>query len=189
MLLVRTAFLKVMSKIVKTLRQVFRSWIARSILVPCAAFAALFFPVLAPAQNLFAISGGSVGNVPILEITPSGNVTTFASGFNQPTGLAFNGNGDLFVANENGTISQVTPTGNVSTFATGFSGFLGGPSGLAFDGSGNLYVANTNNNVIYKVTPAGNVTAFASGFNVPFGLAFNSSGDLFVANSGKRHYR
>ena len=66
-------------------------------------------------------------------------VSTFASGFNGPVGLAFDAAGNLYVANYgNSTVSEVTPAGLVSTFASGFEQ----PYGLAFDAAGNLYVAN-----------------------------------------------
>ena len=67
------------------------------------------------------------------KITPGGVVSTFATGLNGPTGLAFDSSGNLYVANyDNGsgtTISKITPGGTVSTFATG----LNGSEGLAFD--------------------------------------------------------
>ena len=115
------------------------------------------------------------------EVTPAGVVSTFASGFDDPVGLAFDAAGNLYVANAgNGTVSKVTPAGVVSTFASGFND----PVGLAFDAAGNLYVANAGNNTVSEVTPAGVVSTFASGFDGPVGLAFDSAGNLYVANAG-----
>jgi hypothetical protein len=65
----------------------------------------------------------------ISEVSSLGVVSTFASGFTSPDGLAFNGAGDLFVSNSNGTIDKITPSGVVSTFVTG----LQAPAGLAFE--------------------------------------------------------
>ena len=115
------------------------------------------------------------------EVTPAGVVSTFASGFDYPDGLAFDASGDLFVANVGGnTVSEVTPAGVVSTFASRLSV----PIGLAFDPAGNLYVANANGGgTLSEVTPAGVVTAFASsGFDIPAGLAFDA-GNLYVVNN------
>ena len=53
-------------------------------------------------------------------MTPGGTVSTVASGFNGPGGLAFDSAGNLYVANEgNGTVSEVTHSGGVSTLASG----------------------------------------------------------------------
>ena len=107
-------------------------------------------------------------------------VSTFASGFNNPAGLAFDAAGNLYVANAaGGTISKVTPTGAVSTFVA--SG-LSSPRGLAFDASGDLYVLNGGSNTVSKVTPGGEVSTFASGFNRPTCLAIDAAGNLYVAN-------
>ncbi len=66
----------------------------------------------------------------VSEVTPAGVVSTFASGFDDPDGLAFDAAGNLYVANYgNNTVSEVTPAGVVSTFASGFNE----PDGLAFD--------------------------------------------------------
>ena len=108
-------------------------------------------------------------------------VSTFASGFSDPAGLAFDRRQPLRRQHGNNTVSEVTPAGVVvSTFASGFNG----PGGLAFDAAGNLYVANLGNNTVSEVTPAGVVSTFASGFDDPDGLAFDSAGNLYVANNG-----
>ena len=112
-------------------------------------------------------------------VTPT--VSTFASGFKDSVGLAFDSAHNLYVSdNGNNTVFKVTPMGMISTFATGFDG----PFALAFDAAGNLYVANSGNNTVSEVTPAGVMSTFASGFNDPTGLAFDSAGNLYVASSG-----
>ena len=58
--------------------------------------------LLTARATLFSADDGS-----IYEYTPDGVRSTFASGLNQPRGLAFNSAGDLFVA-ENGS-------GNIGT--------------------------------------------------------------------------
>ena len=114
-------------------------------------------------------------------------VSTFAQGLSSPFGLAFDGNGNLYVANEsNGTVSKVTPGGAVSTFVTlGVTPPTKRLTALAFDTNGNLYVASYINSTISKVTPGGIVSTFvSSGLNHPNGLAFDTSGNLYVANAG-----
>jgi predicted outer membrane repeat protein len=132
--------------------------------------------------NLYAAEAQGFGSS-VAEITPAGVVSTFATGFNYPSGLAFDASGNLYVADINGGggVSEVTPGGVVSSYVSG----LGSTKGLAFDASGNLYVANggINGGVIDKVTSQGTYSVFASGFTNAEGLAFYN-GNLFVADLG-----
>jgi sugar lactone lactonase YvrE len=143
--------------------------------------AALMAATGARAQNLFVsnMSGGAID-----KIAPSGVQTVFATGLNQPTGLAFDSTGDLFEAdggsgniyefiNSGGTLSA-----NPVVFASGFKD----PQGLAFNSAGDLFVSQLNfNDGIIEITPGGTQSVFASNLS-PLGLAFNSSGDLFASN-------
>ena len=166
------------------------------------------------------------GNGTIRKITSAGVVTTFAgtagvigsadgtgpaASFNQPTALAVDNAGNVYVADlGNNTIRKITPTAVVSTLAgtAGVSGSSDGtgpaasfnlPEGLAIDGNNNVYVSDTANDTIRKITPAGAVstlagTAGASGtvdgtgpaarFNFPTGVAIDSGGVLYVADQG-----
>jgi sugar lactone lactonase YvrE len=136
--------------------------------------------------------------------------------FNGPSGVAVDGFGNVFVADQyNETIRKVTAQGVVTTVA-GLAGVVGSvdgngpgarfnsPAGLALDAAGNLYVADTGNDSIRKVTQAGVVTTFAglagipgsldavgtnARFSSPVGLALDSSGVLYVADSGNNTIR
>src|SRR5690349_9680074 len=96
----------------------------------------------APAQNLF-VSVNDAGGGKILEFSPDGVQSTFASGLMGAGALAFDSAGNLFVADvsvdsngmTSGTIYKFTPAGVRSTFALG----LTSPTGLAFDEAGNLF--------------------------------------------------
>jgi len=125
----------------------------------------------------------------IWEFTPvigsgafSGSVFA-SSGLDGAEGLAFDGAGNLYVANApNNTIEKFTPGGVPSVFA---STGLANPQGLAFDSAGNLYVANDGNNTIEKFTSGGVGSVFASsGLANPGSLAFDSAGNLYVTNNG-----
>jgi hypothetical protein len=51
----------------------------------------------------------------------SPTISPFASGINEPGGMAFDSEGNLYVADgEDHTVDKVTPAGVVSTFASGF---------------------------------------------------------------------
>ena len=72
----------------------------------------------------------SAGTDTVYRLTPSGQVSPFASGFPAPNDLAFNAAGDLFVADPGGTVSRVTPSGQVSPFVSGFNAAVGLAFGL-----------------------------------------------------------
>ena len=74
---------------------------------------------------LFGDPGVINGSGKIYKLTPNGVRTTFASGLDDPTALAFDSAGNLFVANVSfnlsGTIYKFTPGGARSTFASGLT--------------------------------------------------------------------
>ncbi len=102
---------------------------------------------------------------------------------NQPTGLAFDAQGDLYIADSaNNVIRRVDAKTDIITtvagdFAAdqgndglgGFSGDggpatsaqLNDPQGVAVDGAGDLFVADTFNSAIREVTPAGVISTVA----------------------------
>jgi hypothetical protein len=136
----------------------------------------------APAENLFVAGLDASGNSAILEFTPNGVESTFASGLSGP--LAFDNAGNLFVT-ELPAIYKFTPVGARTTFASG----LNGVGGLVFDRAGNLFVADSTgglggsiNGTIYKFSPDGMQSTFAIGLSFPGPLAFDHAGNLFVVN-------
>ena len=178
-----------------------------------------------PAGNLYVADSG---NGMIRKISPAGAVTTFAGAggggsadgpaatamFSLPLALAFDGGGNLYVADTwNYLIRKITPGGTVSTLAsTGGGGYVDAtgdaarfmdPQGAAVDASGNVYVADSGNHRIRKITPSGVVSTFAGSgvagsangvaaaaqFNVPAGIAFDGSGSAYVADQSNHAIR
>src|SRR5205823_553105 len=146
----------------------------------------------APAQNLFVSSDAAGGN--IYELTPNGLRSTFASGLDLPTGLAFDSAGNLFVANVskfiNGAIYKFTPAGGRTTFASG----LTNPEAVAFDNAGNLFVSafystSYPGGAIYKITSGGVRSTFAIGVSPFAPMACDSAGNLFVSDFGGNIYK
>jgi len=173
-------------------------------------------------QNLAVDGAGNVivadgqGNV-IRKVTPAGVVTTVAGSgasgsadgtgvaaqFNDPTGVAMDAAGNIFVADSgNDLIREIAPSGAVTTLAgsplksgnvdgSGPAARFNAPAGVGVDSSGNVYVADSLNDTIRKVSPAGFVTTVAGAAGTPNsvdGLSSNARfdipGDVTVDNSG-----
>ena len=103
------------------------------------------------AGNLFVPTfTGNPGSDSILEFTPGGVESTFATGLSGPRGLAFDSAGNLFVT-ENvpgpaGDILEFTPGGIETVFASGLSnpqfltfGPARGPAGPSLPDSGSTF--------------------------------------------------
>jgi sugar lactone lactonase YvrE len=143
----------------------------------------------------------------------TGTADSLAS-FNQPTGLALDAAGNIYVADYgNNLIRKISTTGMVTTLAgNGTQGALdnkgvlasfNGPTGVAVDASGDVYVADNNNNRIRKITSAGIVTTLAGSDSVgalngldtaasffgPSGVAVDASGNVIVADAGNNLIR
>jgi len=137
-------------------------------------------------------------------VNGANNIATF----NNPNGMVFDAQGNLYIADEkNHVIRKLNTAGIVSTFAgsgsagyqegTGINATFNEPTALAIDGLGNLYVSDKNNNRIRKITTSGVVSTFAgtgtagerngpanaASFRKPMGLAFDKLGYMYVADN------
>ncbi len=146
----------------------------------------------------------------------SADGTGSAARFYDPSGVAVDSAGNVYVADTgNSTIRKVTLAGVETTLAglagsrgsadeTGSAARFSNPNGVAVGSAGNVYVADTFNRTIRKVTPAGLVTTLAglagsSGsadgtgsaarFNDPYGVAVDSAGNVYVADYGNNPIR
>jgi len=121
------------------------------------------------------------GNNQVVEVSPSGVVTSVVSGLNFAAGVAVDGAGDVFVvdANNNRVLEVPAGGGTVTTLGTG----LNGPQGVAVDGAGDVFIADTfNNRVIEIQAGSGTQTTVGSGLNNPWGVAVDGAGDVFIAD-------
>jgi sugar lactone lactonase YvrE len=160
----------------------------------CRSNAVKFLPLVALLAGLIGICGRSknaqaaLGNLfsagtagTILEFSPTGTQSVFASGLGSLSGLAFDRSGNLFVSDtQNKTILKFNSVGGKTSFAAGLSG----PKGLAFDAAGNLFAADGTS--ILKFTPTGTKSTFASGLSQPLGLTFDISGNLYASDPSTR---
>jgi len=137
---------------------------------------------------------------------------------NFPTGMAFDGSGNLYIADVgNHRIRRVATNGTITTFAgTGTAGNgadnvlavmspANGPAGVAVAPNGIVYYTDTNNHRIRSVdtagvvrTIAGSATATTLGdggpalqamMRFPFGLHRDSSGNLVYADANLNRIR
>jgi sugar lactone lactonase YvrE len=185
-----------------------------------ATSAALNFPsgvALDGAGNLYI---GDSSNNRVRKVDSSGVITTIAGngsgGFSGdggpataaqlffPVGLAFDGAGNLYLADlSNNQVRKVDTLGMISS-VPGTAAFHN-PFGVAVDSVGNLYVAYTNSNVVNKIDTSGVTTIVAGngtqGFagdngsatraelDLPAGVALDSAGNLYIADQSNSRIR
>jgi len=192
-----------------------------------AVWAQLYHPqdvTLDDAGNLYI---ADLGNHRIRKVDTSGIITTVAgdgmygyvidevpaiqSHLNNPTGIAVDAWGNLYIADSaTDRIRKVDTNGIITTVAgcsyTGYSGdggpaiqaWLNNPTGIAVDAWGNLYIADQGNNVVRKVDTSGIITTVAGngryGYSgdggpatearlvQPYSVCIDISGNFYIAD-------
>jgi len=142
-------------------------------------------PVANPAVdaegNIYATFSGSRGQkvpVSIYKIDRNSNVKPFLSELMNPTGMAFDREGQLYVSSRfDGTIYRVAPNGTMAAYAEG----MGVATGIAFDKDENLYVGDRSG-TIFKIARDRQIFVFATlePSVSAYHLAFGPGGDLYV---------
>jgi len=136
-------------------------------------------PVANPAfdpgdGSLFVTRSGSRGEhiaVSLFRISADGDVTEFSGDITNPTGIAFDRAGQMFVTSRfDGSVYRVSPLKEVSAFAND----LGIATGLAFNREGELFVGDRSG-VINRVNEIGEAQPWAqlepsvSAYHLAFG--------------------
>ena len=143
-------------------------------------------PVTNPAFDrsdgaLFVTRSGSRGEhipVSLFRIGPDENVTEFSGDIANPTSIAFDKGGRMFVTSRlEGTVYRVTPLKEVVEFASD----LGIATGLAFNRDGEMFVGDRSG-TIYRVNEIGEARAWATlePSVSAYHLAFGPDGFLYV---------
>src|SRR5262245_16023031 len=118
-------------------------------------------PVFDREGNLYVTYSGTRGQqvpVSIFRVRPNGTRETFSSGIVNPTSMAIDPQGRLYVSSRfEGTVYRVDTDGSVETFATD----LGVACGLTFAPDGTLFVGDRSG-TIFRVDREGRATTFAS---------------------------
>ncbi len=114
-------------------------------------------PIANPAVDAFGntyvtFSGNRGQRVPVslYKITANYSVKPFVTSLVNPSGLAVDRAGNLFVSCRNdGTIHRITPEGRAEQWIEG----MGVATGIAFDRNENLYVGDRSG-TIFKISPS-----------------------------------
>lgn len=107
------------------------------------------------------------------------NLTKLASGFNAPTGIAFDSSGVMYVTNWSGdSIVKVKNNGEKETVYTG----IAAPAGIVIDTQDNIYVSSYSDDYILKITQNGQSQKISDGYHTPTGIAFSNNGQLLITN-------
>ncbi len=122
-------------------------------------------PVANPAVdaegNVYSTFSGARGQkspVSLYKVDTNFNSKPFVTDLMNPTGLAFDSEGLLYVSSRyDGIVYQVTPSGNMTVFVEG----MGVATGLAFDRDGNLYVGDRSG-TIFKISRSRQIYVFAT---------------------------
>ena len=118
-------------------------------------------PVFDRDGNLYVTYSGSRGQqapVSIFRVSPDGAREPFVSGITNPTSMAFDERGRLYVSSRfEGTVYRIRADGSFEVVAAD----LGVACGLAFDADGSLYVGDRSG-TIFRVSSTGNTMAFAT---------------------------
>jgi hypothetical protein len=146
------------------------------------------------SENLYL---ADIANNRIVKFSASGVMSVFAGSgapgsndgvgtaaeFNNPTDLAIDSTGNIFVIDSaNSSVRKITADGTVSTFAK-VQG-LGQP--IAVDPSGNVYVVAFPRSAILRIDQKGNATSFPYSGITDFitALVADSGGNLYAGTRG-----
>jgi DNA-binding beta-propeller fold protein YncE len=113
--------------------------------------------------------------------------------FNGPTGLAVDGEGNIYVVDSDNARVQVFGSDKQFRWQWGTRGNLPGqflnPIGIALDGSGNVYVADTGNSRIQKFSRTGQLITAWGGYGSddgqfiePIAVAADASDNIYVVD-------
>lgn len=138
-------------------------------------------PIFDHDGNLYVTISGTRGQevpVSIFRVRPNGTREPFSSGIVNPTSMAVDAHGRLYVSSRfEGAVYRVMPDGTADVFAHD----LGVTCGLAFSREGFLF-AGDRSGTIFKIAADGRATVFASlpASVAAFHLAFGSDDVLYV---------
>ena len=146
----------------------------------------------ANVATLFGLSTSTAPFQPTLSSAPNDwtiAVTYTGGGLAQSYGIAIDGSGNVWAANESdSTLSEFNSSGAALSGSGGFTGGgLSSPYGIAIDTAGNVWVTNSAGNSISQFTSSG--TPFLAspftggGLSAPRDISIDASGNVWTADS------
>jgi hypothetical protein len=135
-------------------------------------------------RQILAVANSNANDVGLFVYGQNTPLGTVQNGIADPQALIFDSSGNLFVANQPGSIAEYAPPYNApsATIANG----VNHPQALASDSRGDLFVANgsgSNTVTLYEPPYGGAPSAtIAAGIDDPVAIAVDASADLFVVN-------
>lgn len=159
-----------------------------------------------PAGNVYV---ADAGNNAVRMISPSGIVSTLATGIWSPLAIAIDNSGNRYVAaGGDNTVRKITPFGVVSLLAgspaengsddgQGSVARFNTPFGVAVDARGNVFVTDFFNDTVRRIAPDATVNTIAGAvqtpgladgpgddarFDHPWGIATDDAGNVYVSD-------
>src|SRR6185312_1569762 len=144
-----------------------------------------------PSHNLWVGNNDTV----VTKMSSNGSQFTTYTCCDDVSSLAFDQQGNLWIANFYGnSVSEISSTGVISA-GTFTGGGLDHPEAVAIDGNGNVWVANFLTNALSELAGASAASpgmplspssgiGGAANLTHAFAMAIDSSGDIWVTNSG-----
>lgn len=170
---------------------------------PTDTFTALLNIVKHPASNVTGVFSAISAQPPFatsLTKAPSDwslSLTLTGNGLSEPTALALDAQGNVWVADYTGALSAFNPQGSPLSGSPFGAGYLAEDYGLAIDPSGNVWVSveefphhNPTRGSVARflgVSSGGTLgaaTTFSDlSIDYPFGLATDTNGNILIANN------
>ncbi len=166
-----------------------------------AVLAIAHSPGLVSASGLFRAAAADTAFGPMPDAAPNDwalSLSFGGGGLSEPTALAIDASGHIWVANYTGAVTELSPTGSALSPSDGFAGGgLEESFGLAIDPAGHIWVCNEQSPATFnagrgsitELAADGNVISGPAGFtggglDFPESLAIDAGGNVWITNFG-----